>query len=352
MIRRIRAGFTLIELLVVIAIIGLVIALLLPAVFSARESARRLSCTNNLKQLGLGLAQYEQAWGSYPISVASSGKSFINTQYTGWSINARLLTHVEQNAIYASINWDLTPDSSANSTATCQVIGLFSCPSDGNDRQFEAIYGTTSATNYGWNMGDWYIWGGYGSAPTRGVFAPNLARRIASFTDGLSNTMFAAELKSHQYQRVDCSNLGSAIGAFPPPNIAPTELGPMLSSSAGCQLISTGHTAWSDGQAYQTGMTTAWTPNMVVNIDFTSSGTPTTPQGDNSANLDIDLVGVRESMGGPTYAAITSRSNHNGGVNVLQGDGSVRFVSNSIASSVWHALGTVSGGEIVSADEF
>jgi prepilin-type processing-associated H-X9-DG protein len=95
-------------------------------------------------------------------------------------------------------------------------------------------------------------------------------------------------------------------------------------------------------------MTTAWAPNTKVSgqakISVLSFGL--------DSQLDVDLVGIKESSGGPTYAAVTSRSYHTGGVNVLLGDGSVRFVKESLEGNLWRALGSVQGGEIISANDY
>src|SRR3954453_11660663 len=123
-----RPGFTLIELLVVIAIIGVLIALLLPAVQAAREAARRSQCTNNLKQLGLGLHNYHQGVGSFPMgSSRANGATWNN-----WSAQGLMLPYMEQQAIYNAINFNWEVTQSVNTTAAYTTISSFLCPSDGN----------------------------------------------------------------------------------------------------------------------------------------------------------------------------------------------------------------------------
>ena len=116
-----------------------------------------------------------------------------------------------------------------------------------------------------------------------------------------------------------------------------------------CTQDLAGHTAWADGQVNQSGMTTAWSPNTKVWGEIDS--TAILPSASDSPP-DLDLIGIKESDGGPTYAAVTSRSYHPGGVNALLGDGSVRFVNESVAGTVWRSLGSVAGGEIISANDF
>ena len=105
-----------------------------------------------------------------------------------------------------------------------------------------------------------------------------------------------------------------------------------------------GHTFWADGNAHETGVTTAWPPNKVIrNLN---------PLPANSGGSDLDIETKLISSGGPTYAAIVARSYHPGGVNSLFGDGSVRFIKSSINPYTWRALGTPQGGEIISADQY
>jgi len=125
---------------------------------------------------------------------------------------------------------------------------------------------------------------------------------------------------------------------------------PDLGPQSSCVDILSGHTSWADGGVNQTGMTSALTPNSQFNGSSGSMGGVLSLRMGQKAHLD--LVGIREMHGGPTYAAVTSRSNHHGGVNVLLGDGSVRFLQESVAAPVWIALSTVGGNEIISSGDF
>ena len=146
-------GFTLIELLVVISIIAVLIALLLPAVQSAREAARRAQCVNNLKQIGLGLFNYESANGVFPPGYIDYQNNPIFTpdldMGPGWGWAAMLLPYVEQQPLYNAINFSLgitvasNPASAANSTAVVVTLGVFQCPSDGYNPQPVILYDST-----------------------------------------------------------------------------------------------------------------------------------------------------------------------------------------------------------------
>ena len=199
-------------------------------------------------------------------------------------------------------------------------------------------------------MGDWYVWGGFGGLPNRTPFGPNVSRRIAEFRDGLTLTVIASEIRSHQSVRVNCNELGilNSPGSILPANFSVDDLMDQLGDDESpCTLSDSGHTSWADGSVNESGMTTAWQPNTKVSLSAHNASLETS-----AGDADLDLESTPEASGGPTFAAITSRSYHPGGVNGLFGDGSVHFLKETIDGNVWRALGSVNSGEIISADQY
>ena len=338
-----RNAFTLIELLVVIAIIAVLISLLLPAVQQAREAARRVQCKNNLKQLGLAIHNYESVATCLPptaVIVTLPGGA-LWTSYLG--PHARILPFLDQGNIYNSININTSYGDLANLPTVGHVTNVFLCPSEPNRQPVENVsFGIIGGVNYGFSMGDWYVWSGPAGGPiTRSAFGVNLSRRWGNCTDGMSQTLMMSEVKNYQPYVRDCGSLASIHDPnnIPPPDADPQTVAPEY-QAAGCTFLLNAHSQWAELTVHHIGFTTAWPPNKV------------TPGGPGNSYPDVDLNSQRERTGGPTFAAVTSRSHHTGGVHSQFCDGSVKFISSSIDGKVWRALGTVSGSDVVSGDSY
>jgi prepilin-type N-terminal cleavage/methylation domain-containing protein/prepilin-type processing-associated H-X9-DG protein len=328
-------GFTLVELLVVITIIGILIALLLPAVQSAREAARRMQCTNNLKQIILGTHNYLSAMRCFPsggIMARPTGNT--TTSYNGWNRTAAtgasfslqftwptlILPYIEQQNVYAMYDFTQDPMSSVNATARSQLITTYVCPSDtpviDEPRPGELGGGSAGVgnwqtcsrlrLNYVANFGNT----GYAQCNMPGVtflggfFTDGRGYTPADIKDGLSNTVaFSEQLPGHDT---------NYMNAGPP----------------GDGMVAEG------GQAFEGYLTpNSPSPDVVCNV-CPNPPRPTAP----CAVSTSDYV---ETM--------AARSLHPGGVNVAMGDGSARTVNDTIAANVWQAMCSSRGSETLNA---
>lgn len=341
-----RFGFTLIELLVVIAIIAILVAILLPAVQQAREAARRTQCKNNLKQMGLALANYEATHTVYPMSIVADatvdgGGNYNDPPGNGglWSPQARLTPFIEASNFYDLCDLDVAYDEEPNLSEGVSFtrINTFICPSEINDRQrgpgASAPDDSYYPINYAYNGGTWEAWNVLNRRPGDGAFGPNAAFEPRDFVDGMSNTLGFAEVKAYTAYNRDGSNGTATV----PTTAAAVET---IIAAGGSNKDSSGHTEWTDGRVHQTGFTTTLPPNTEVVVPGASLATP----GDVG-----DYTSCREnkSCATPTYAAITARSYHIGIVNSVLMDGSVRTLSDTIDLTSWRALGTRAGNELL-----
>ena len=322
-----RPAFTLVELLVVIAIIGLLIGLLLPAVQAAREAARRSQCSNNLKQIALAAHNYQTSVGVYPPSFCF----LAGTTGGQWSAQARVLPYIEQGSLFDRIDFN-QPYSAAALPGGIAVrtmrIATYLCPTEKRDEQRLDAAGAPEhyPLNYAVNMGVWFVHDPVKNLVGLGAFHPNSGFRPANFSDGLSNTLCAAEVKAYTpYYR----EAGTAPSTMPANPTAICSLG-------GDFKAESGHTEWVDGRSHQAGFTTTFRPNTKVTCMVSD------------VEYDVDWTSKREGVAplGPTFAAVTSRSYHPSLVNVAMMDGSVRNVNEQINLTTWQALSTRELGEV------
>jgi prepilin-type N-terminal cleavage/methylation domain-containing protein len=339
-----RRGFTLIELLVVIAIIAVLMGLLLPAIQKVREAANRMSCQNNLKQLGLALHNYHGAYGYFP----PARNPFSPPPPLVHSAVARLLPFVEQDNLGRLIDFTTPPiyfsgtipPSAGNYTASITLVKLWVCPSDSVGGQVPGACslavkpdGTLSPTDH--YTGTNYVtcvgsgsaaaaWGKY--ANSDGMFG-QVPYKIADVTDGLSNTVAFSE-----------SLLGLGGPAEPPAGTPPslrdarrqvlTLVGGTTTDDVTCaQGLANSGAYWSNARAAK------WINGHYADANYNHHLLP------NDSRWDCSNVSHN-----PGQAA--ARSQHHGGVNILLGDGSVRFVTNGVDPFTWQALATRAGGEV------
>ncbi|MCA9175109.1 MAG: DUF1559 domain-containing protein [Planctomycetales bacterium] len=327
-----RHGFTIVELLVTIGIIGVLTALLLPAVQAAREAVRRVACQDHLRQLGLAVQNYQSSLSVYP-------PGGIFTGHTSWSVHGRLLPYLEQQNAFQRVHLDLDWHDPVNLATGVQKmrIEVFRCPSDPrSDELYEDDdEGFVATVNYGFNFGTWFVFDPRDDSCGDGCFHVNNYFGPEAIADGASNTLCAAEVKTFTPYFRNTANPGPQI----PPNAAylanfaggaQFKLGPGRNENGG-------HTEWCDSPAHETGFTTVFRPN--ERVAYTHS---------DGVTYDIDFNSRYEgtSWTEPTYAAITARSFHPGLVNTSWMDGSVRTTAETIDLRVWRAISTRDGGEV------
>jgi prepilin-type N-terminal cleavage/methylation domain-containing protein/prepilin-type processing-associated H-X9-DG protein len=374
-------GFTLIELLAVISIIAILIALLLPAVQSAREAARRAQCTNNLKQIGLAMHNYVSTNEALPpITVDCPARDCTygplpnNSPYPhqNWSQHARLLPYMEQGPLYNAINWSFgarwsdgdvvyndpnPPDGAAGGrdsipqmTVLVTTISSFLCPSDGNPGSsgtfvVGGLHRLVGASNYPANIGlnrritggrpdvSWKL-NGPNYVASNWDNTVNATTNLASFEDGSSNTAIFSEWIKGQAVATGTSkngllevyNLGQNSDFFSHDY--------QFMQLCNTVPITSFNQQWQwKGEWWGYGSTMIYSHTQ-------------TPNRTSCVYHDINQDGRG------TITMIGASSNHAGGVNVLFMDGSVRFVKTAVNYLAWYAIATPGGGEVVSSDSY
>jgi len=327
-------AFTLIELLATLGVLSILVALLLPAVQSAREAARRSQCQNNLHQIGLALHSYHALHNCFPVAATSLKRSHGSFYGGFYSVQVRLLPHLDQAPLFDAVNfqtgtWPLDTFmvpitdrelqiNSANSTVYLTAIGAFLCPSDGGPFQ-------DTGNNYRGNTGVGPFSSPWAESPDsgNGLFPEHGPITIPQVTDGLSHTVAFSE-------RVRGS------GREPPDPVRDTYKRTGIVHTAD-QLLTACRIAARPSNLsgfVDNGRWWFWTGR-----ERTLYNHAQVPNG--------SIPDCTYGAFTPAIDMATARSMHPGGVHVLMGDGSGRFIPDSIAQGVWRGLGTRNGGELV-----
>jgi len=372
-VRKSRLGFTLIELLVVIAIIAILIGLLLPAVQKIREAANRMKCSNNLKQIGLAVHNYHDTMGFFPSAGSADGKPLSSAPWpnsgegTNWLVH--IMPYIEQGNIYSKLTftgdsgWTNVPGSATSSAVNNvkivagTVVPIFRCPSDPrapllangsnvpggiqvmrpsyvaiagavNDIDGSGQFRETRLTNSGWSPE-------FGKSGWGGVIVPGFSNvTVSSIVDGTSNTMIVSERAGQMYWlNPDGSKERAGDGELGDGGIC----NGLIRGQDGGQRDELGNLRpmqdWSDNRA-QHFTTIRYLPNQTV-----------WPR--NQANTGVYSASHSWKCEGSN---VPLSSQHPGGVNALLGDGSVRFVRNTINILQLARFGTRDDGQIVQID--
>jgi prepilin-type N-terminal cleavage/methylation domain-containing protein/prepilin-type processing-associated H-X9-DG protein len=329
-------GFTLVELLVVIAIIGILIALLLPAVQAAREAARRISCSNNLHNIAIASLNYESSFHRFATGRIKEVGTAVHACY--WSTQARLIPYLEQEGTDTLLDFSQYPDYSPCRLLT---IATFRCPSD-----FNRLGDFTSHPHSSWGKNNYKcstgndvgIWNGtVGIEQANGVFVTNEFIALSDITDGLSKTAMFSEAVLGDGD-VDSIEMPGDWFAISPGNTSRQDV------YDACIAVtpSTGP----NEQGSQSGQNWVW-----GNYNTTRYNHIMLP----NSHSCVRASGVIDKANGWSLVndaggATTASSRHPSGVNVAMCDGNVRFISDDVNLAIWWALGSRDGGERVPDD--
>jgi prepilin-type N-terminal cleavage/methylation domain-containing protein/prepilin-type processing-associated H-X9-DG protein len=344
-----RCGFTLIELLVVVAIIAVLIALLLPAVQGARESARRSQCVNNLKQLGLAVNNYATALGALPPTASTTPSTLTHQVMNNFGMKARILPYIEQVVLWNSLNQGGASEAGAgslaagsNDTVVTTQVNTFLCPSDINVPigTYGFLNGTGSRQvgygSYPNNIGTIFRNnGGRIDGPTYHMGTPSQGGTVtlSKVTDGTSHTAMFSEWIRGRNIATSTGLQQVYVGGLPfPSSNGNVPLKTYLDSCRNSQTIYPAYDhkgmKWLNDNCAEGGCYShIMTPNLHACF-FSGEG----PQAGRT------LVGAS--------------SNHGGGVNVGFLDGSVKFIKSSVSETIWWAISTRAGGEVVDANAY
>lgn len=335
-----REGFTLVELLVVIAIIGILVGLLLPAVQAAREAARRMSCSNNMKQIGLAMHNYESAYKKVPrlaSSVTRPGGTPQNGNWNGYSAHTMILPYIEQGNLFGKLRFNEyhynNDPAIANPTPLAisrNKIAAFLCPSDKDYPSTTDIgwnnYGWSEGPNKGWNIAQ---------GLQNGFFHRAVETKFGDVIDGLSNTIMAGEFVKGDATSSLYSRFGDFANniAFPSgfPDQFPTQT--QLNAYGQLTQAATSHRSpagfrWIAPGFYNTAINTMAGPNWQF-----------------PAGMPCNGCGQGDSQG-----VFPARSRHTGGAQHVMGDGSVQFISDNTDLRTYQGLGSANGGDVAKLD--
>ena len=339
-----RRGFTLVELLVVIAIIGILIALLLPAVQQAREAARRMQCINHQKQLVLAAHNHAATYQYLPAAFRGQQIGGAPQYYDLWGTLAQLTPFLEQTAVYQSIDLSLTmyqlspPYGIQAPLAVKTQVPIFLCPSDTGQSVCSDTYGVTgelATTNYAFCLGTGTTTGetGWLGSPYQadGVFYAKSKTKLTDIKDGTSNTVAASErILGAGPEKTDLSSRSQIDPQtmFVNPQAETTTSN--CDSSVSVNYSQRRMYTWVAGEPRCTSYNHFYPPNDPIHPDCVSNFTGSAP--------------ALRSTG---HGLSTARSRHPGGVNAALCDGSVRFIPETIDRTIWRAIATRNNGEVL-----